>query len=75
MRVAVVQFFDENQKWLAKLLMEGKADATLTYGGRAEDVAQGILSALEGAMLVARPYGDTGRFDTAAKQLVTSLTP
>jgi TetR/AcrR family transcriptional repressor of nem operon len=74
MRGAVIQFFDENQKWLAKLLEEGKADGTLSYSGRADDVAQSILSTLEGAMLVARPYGDLARFDAAAKQLLSSLT-
>ena len=39
-----------------------------------EDVAQGILSTLEGAMLVARPYGDIARFDAAASQLLAGLT-
>ncbi|MBV9681401.1 MAG: hypothetical protein JO046_06395, partial [Solirubrobacterales bacterium] len=64
----------ENQTWLAKLLEDGRADGTLNYVGHAEDVAQGILSTLEGAMLVARPYGDLRRFDAAAKPLLASLT-
>ena len=38
-------------------------------------MAQGILSTLEGAMLVARPYGDLARFNAAAGQLLTGLTP
>jgi len=75
MQSEVIHFFDENQRWLAKVLKEGKADGTLTYRRRAEDVAQGILSTLEGAMLVARPYGDLARFDAAAKQLLRGLTP
>lgn len=75
MQSEVIRFFDENQKWLAKVLKEGKVDGTLTYTGRSEDVAQGILSTLEGAMLVARPYGDLGRFDAAVKQLLRGLTP
>jgi TetR/AcrR family transcriptional repressor of nem operon len=75
MQAEVVRFFDENQKWLAKLLEEGKADGTLTFRGQPEEVAQGILSTLEGAMLVARPYGDLARFDAATKQLVNGLTP
>ncbi len=75
MQLEVIRFFDENQKWLANVLQDGKAVGTLTYGGRAEDVAQGILSTLEGAMLVARPYGDLARFDAAAKQLLNGLTP
>ena len=75
MRSEVIRFFDDNQKWLVRVLKEGKADGTLTFSGRAADVAQGILGTLEGAMLVARPYGDMARFDAAAKQLLNGLTP
>src|SRR5436305_8389428 len=52
MQSEVIRFFDENQQWLATVLKEGKRDGTLTFNGRAEDVAQGVLSTLEGAMLV-----------------------
>jgi TetR/AcrR family transcriptional repressor of nem operon len=75
MQAEVIRFFDENQKWLAGVLEDGKAEGSLTYGGRAEDVAQGILSTLEGAMLVSRPYGGLARFDAAANQLLAGLTP
>jgi hypothetical protein len=37
-------------------------------------VPEGILSTLEGAMLVARPYGDLTRFNVAANQLLTGLS-
>ena len=33
-----------------------------------------IISGLEGAMLVTRPYGDAGRFQLAADSLLASLT-
>jgi TetR/AcrR family transcriptional repressor of nem operon len=75
MRAAVIRFFDENQTWLTGLLEEGRSDGTLSYRGRAADVAQGVLSTLEGAMLVARPYGDMARFHAAAQQLLNGLTP
>jgi hypothetical protein len=74
MQSGVIGFFDENQRWLAELLKAGEADGTLKFAGRPEDVAQGILSTLEGAMLVARPYGDLARFDAAAGQLMAGLT-
>ena len=74
MQSEVIGFFDENQRWLAELLKAGDADGTLKFTGRPEDVAQGILSTLEGAMLVARPYGDIARFDAAASQLMAGLT-
>lgn len=74
MQSEVIRFFDENQTWLAQVLKEGKAAGTLSYRGRAEDVAQGIFSTLEGAMLVARPYGDLARFNAAAGQLLAGLS-
>jgi TetR/AcrR family transcriptional repressor of nem operon len=73
MRTEVISFFDENLRWLAGVLTEGQADGTLGWGGTPEDVAQGILSTLEGAMLVARPYGDLTRFNAAAGQLLAGL--
>jgi TetR/AcrR family transcriptional regulator, transcriptional repressor for nem operon len=74
MQSEVIRFFDENQTWLAKVLKEGKAQGVLTYTGRGEDVAQGILGTLEGAMLVARTYGDLARFHSAARRLLDGLT-
>jgi TetR/AcrR family transcriptional regulator, transcriptional repressor for nem operon len=73
MRAEVIRFFDENQKWLSELLAEGRSDNTLNFSGSVDDVAQGILSTLEGAMLVARPYGDLQRFNAAADQLLAGL--
>jgi TetR/AcrR family transcriptional repressor of nem operon len=74
MRTAVIDFFDENQRWLADLLRQGKRERTLKFTGTPEDVAQGIFSTLEGAMLVARPYGDMARFNAASRQLLAGLT-
>jgi TetR/AcrR family transcriptional repressor of nem operon len=74
MRSAVIEFFDENQRWLSEVLTEGRARETLTFTGSADEIAQGILSTLEGAMLVARPYGDVARFDSTARQLLAGLT-
>jgi TetR/AcrR family transcriptional repressor of nem operon len=74
MRGAVIEFFDENQRWLAELLSRGRTEGTLRVNGSVDDLAQNILSTLEGAMLVARPYGDLARFDAAASQLLAGLT-
>jgi TetR/AcrR family transcriptional regulator, transcriptional repressor for nem operon len=74
MRTAVIYFFDENQKWLADLLTQGHAENTLNFTGSADDVAQSILSTLEGAMLVARPYGGLAKFNATTDRLLASLT-
>lgn len=75
MRAAVVRFFDENEAWLERVLQQGVGEGALRYEGSARDAAQLIIGALEGAMLVARPYGDPERFKAAAQRLLATLVP
>ena len=70
MRDAVIGFFDDNETWVAGVLAAGRADGTLAFAGDPREAAQQIVSALEGAMLVARPYDDAERFETAARRLL-----
>ena len=74
MREAVIQFFDDNEVWLGRILEAGRDEGSLRFEGEAQDVARMVVSSLEGAMLVARPYGDVTRFQSAARQLVSSLS-
>ncbi|HME03985.1 MAG TPA: TetR/AcrR family transcriptional regulator [Solirubrobacteraceae bacterium] len=74
MRDAVLRFFDDNEVWLTGVLAQGHSDETLSFDGPPSEAAQTILGGLEGAMLVARPYGDLERFQSAAKRLLGSLT-
>jgi TetR/AcrR family transcriptional repressor of nem operon len=74
MRAAVVRFFDENEVWLARVLAQGRSDATLSFDGSPSEAAQAIISGLEGAMLVARPYDDLARFQSAAARLLSGLS-
>jgi TetR/AcrR family transcriptional repressor of nem operon len=73
MRPAVIAFIDANEAWVEKVLADGQRAGTLAVPGRAADAARLIVSGLEGAMLVARPYGDITRFDTAAAGLLASF--
>jgi TetR/AcrR family transcriptional repressor of nem operon len=72
---AVTCFFDDNEAWLARMLQQGRDDGTLHFVGSTHDTARMVISSLEGAMLVARPYGDIGRFEAAARGLLAGLTP
>jgi TetR/AcrR family transcriptional repressor of nem operon len=72
-REAVVSFFDDNETWLAQVLDGGRDDRTLQFDGPARDTAQTIISGLEGAMLIARPYGDVERFERTATTLLAGL--
>jgi TetR/AcrR family transcriptional repressor of nem operon len=73
MRDAVIGFFDRNESWLERVLEEGRSDRSLRFAGSAQDTARMIVSGLEGAMLVARPYGDVTRFEAAAESLIASV--
>jgi TetR/AcrR family transcriptional repressor of nem operon len=72
-RDQVVAFFDDNERWLEGVLEQGRADRRLRFDGSSRDTARMIISSLEGAMLVARPYGETERFRTTAATLLASL--
>src|SRR4051794_3176678 len=71
---AVVAFFDDNERWLEHILDEGGADSSLRFDGSPRDTARMILSGLEGAMLVARPYGDVERFQAIVGTLLAGLS-
>ena len=73
MRKAIIGFFDDSEAWLTDVLEQGKEEGSLSLDGRARDGAQTIVSGLEGALLVARPYGDVDRFQAAATRLLASL--
>jgi TetR/AcrR family transcriptional repressor of nem operon len=74
MRDAVIKFFDENEAWLEDVLVQGQEEGTLAFSGSASEAARMIVSALEGAMLVSRPYGDIARFQATAGRLFAGLT-
>jgi len=73
MQSAVLEFFDHNEAWLQAVLEQGRNEGSLEFTGPARDTARMIISGLEGAMLVTRPYGDAGRFQVAADSLLASL--
>ncbi len=75
MRDGVIRFFDDNDTWLAGVLQQGRRDGTLRFLGPSREAARMIIGTLEGAMLVARPYRDIGRFQTTAARLIADFTP
>jgi TetR/AcrR family transcriptional repressor of nem operon len=74
MQQAVIRFLDDNEAWLAGVLAQGRRDGSLSFSGPAREQAQMIVSALEGAMLLARSYGEVGRFEAAAGRLLATLS-
>jgi len=66
-------FFDENERWLVAVLEEGRRSGGLKFSGSSLDVARALVGALEGAMMLARSYGEVARFETVADRLLAEL--
>jgi TetR/AcrR family transcriptional repressor of nem operon len=73
MQAEVVRFLDRNAHWLERVLEQGRSEDTMRFGGSARDTGLLIVSTLEGAMLVARPYGQIEKFRSTAAAMLTSL--
>jgi TetR/AcrR family transcriptional repressor of nem operon len=73
MKEGVKEFFDANEAWLEKVLDEGRSAGTLAFDGSSRDMARVIVSSLEGAMMVARSFGDVARFEAAANRLLDGI--
>lgn len=66
-------FFDANERWLTAVLEDGLRAGTFLFREPANERARVLLGALEGAMLVARSYGNPRRFQAAAVYLLADL--
>jgi TetR/AcrR family transcriptional repressor of nem operon len=73
MRVEMRHYFDANEQWLVGVLKQGKKDKTLKFAGSPAETAQGLIGSLEGAMMIARSYGDPARFRAVSDRLLASL--
>lgn len=73
MRAEMRHYFDANEKWLVAVLKEGKREKSLRYSGSPADVAQALVSSLEGAMMIARSYSDPARFRAVSDRLLREL--
>jgi len=60
---------------LAGVLEEGRRSGTLHLEGPVVEEAQLLVAALEGAMLVARSYGDSKRFAAVAERVLAGILP
>jgi len=73
MQAEIRRFFDLNQIWITSVIEEGRRSRHFHSRGSASAVASMVLSGLEGAMLIARPYDDVARFSASAAQVLSSL--
>jgi TetR/AcrR family transcriptional repressor of nem operon len=73
MRDFLRHFFDANERWLVGVLKDGKRAKRLTFKGTPAEAAQALVGSLEGAMMIARSYGDPGRFEAVCERLLADL--
>ena len=73
MQKQLTLFFDANEIWLTTVLEGGSRAGSFSIAGEPNERARAVLGALEGAMLVARSYGDPRRFRAAAEYVLADL--
>lgn len=73
MQEELKRFFDMNERWLAAALLNGRRSGYFLFKESAHERARVLLGALEGAMLIARSYGDPRRFHAAAIRVLADL--
>jgi TetR/AcrR family transcriptional regulator, transcriptional repressor for nem operon len=73
MRAAVLDFFEQNEAWLVRVLEQGVENGSIELSQPPAAIAHTIVGGLEGAMLIARPRHDVARFEAAAQALLSSL--
>jgi TetR/AcrR family transcriptional repressor of nem operon len=73
MKAGLTHFFNENENWLVAILERDQAMKKLRFTGSARELAQLLIGSLEGAMMLARSYGDVHRFELSAERLLASL--
>jgi TetR/AcrR family transcriptional repressor of nem operon len=66
-------FFNINEIWLIRNLESGRKAGRLRFEGSATGTVRLLIAALEGAMLLARAYGEPARFTATAKRLLAEL--
>jgi TetR/AcrR family transcriptional regulator, transcriptional repressor for nem operon len=74
MQEGLTRFFDANERWLTAVLEDGLRSGTFLFKEAARERARVLLGALEGAMLVARSYGNARRFESAAASVLADLS-
>lgn len=68
-------YFDDNERWLSRVLTEGREKGELRFSAESEQMARTFFTALEGAMLAARAFSDPDRLIQATQHWLNHLEP
>ena len=69
------KFFDSNEEWLSRVLSAGCKARTLRLRSTPHLEARFITMTFEGAMLIARSYGEPKRFEEVVERVLSDLAP
>jgi TetR/AcrR family transcriptional repressor of nem operon len=72
-RPEVRGFFADSERWLARVIDEGRRAGAFRPAGSAARAAAAFFSALEGAMIAARAFGDGRRLAAAGDWLLGAI--
>lgn len=75
MQESLKHYFDVNERWLAAVLSAGREAGRLSFEREPTEVAQLLVSSLEGANMIAYSYGDPKRFERTAELLLAGFEP
>jgi TetR/AcrR family transcriptional regulator, transcriptional repressor for nem operon len=73
MQQGVRRFFDANEAWLTATLTQGRKNRQLAFKGEPAEAACVLVSALEGAMLLARTRRNTSHLRLIGERLLADL--
>jgi TetR/AcrR family transcriptional repressor of nem operon len=73
MRTRMRHYFEANERWLVAVLKQGKKEKSLRFSGSPVETARALVGSLEGAMMLARSFGDPARFKSASERLLVEL--
>lgn len=73
MRDGVRAFFAANEAWVAGVLDAGVAEGTLRVVGSTTSAAARFVASLEGAMILARSFGEGSRFEATTHAMLTEF--
>lgn len=75
MKAELRRFFDGCEEWLSKELGAGRARGEFAFEGSPVVAARTMMSALEGAMITSRAFGDDRRLTESAQWMLGQLAP
>lgn len=66
-------FFRDNEKWIEKVIKQGKESGVMNYQISSKEQSQMIMAFVQGAQLLARSSGDLQYYDIMVQNLIKQL--